>query len=69
MATQASKSRILLITAWAFLLLASGLPGIILQEVFGYEVSFKLASLFGAAVCVDLRFSGDRFDHARWRII
>src|SRR5215216_4238444 len=52
MATQASKSRLLLITAWGFLLLASGLPRIILQEVFGYEVSFKLSSLFVAAVMI-----------------
>ena len=52
MATQPSKSRMLLITAWAFLLLASGLPRIILQEVFGYEVSFKVSSLFVAVVII-----------------
>jgi uncharacterized protein len=52
MATQPTKSRILLITAWAFLLLASGLPRIILQEVFGYEVSFKVSSLFVAVVII-----------------
>jgi membrane protease YdiL (CAAX protease family) len=37
-------------TAWTFLLLASGLPRIILQEVFGYEVSFKASSLFVAVI-------------------
>jgi len=52
MATQASKSRLLLITAWGFLLLASGLPRIILQEAFGYDISFKLSSLFVAAVII-----------------
>jgi len=40
----------LIITAWIFLLLASGLPRILLQEVFGYEVSFKLSSIFAAIV-------------------
>jgi hypothetical protein len=37
-------------TAWVFLLLASGLPRIILQEVVGYQVSLNLSSLIAAIV-------------------
>jgi CAAX amino terminal protease family. len=40
----------LIVTAWIFLLLASGLPRIILQEVFGYPVSFNSASMIAAVV-------------------
>jgi hypothetical protein len=40
----------LIVTAWIFLLLASGLPRIILQEVFGFEVSLNLSSLIAATV-------------------
>jgi hypothetical protein len=39
-----------LVTAWGFLLLASGLPRIILQEVFNYQVSNNLASGIAAVV-------------------
>jgi hypothetical protein len=40
----------LIVTAWLFLLLASGLPRIILQEGFGFEVSLNLSSLIAATV-------------------
>jgi len=40
----------LIVTAWIFLLLASGLPRIILQEVFGYQVSLNLSSFVAAFV-------------------
>jgi hypothetical protein len=39
-----------LFTAWGFLLMASGLPRIILQEVFNYQVSNNLASDIAAVV-------------------
>ena len=39
-----SRSKTLIIVAWVFLMLSSGLPRIILQEVFGYEVSFHWTS-------------------------
>jgi len=48
--TEPSKSRTLIVTAWIFLLLAAGLPRIIFQEVFSYQVSFNLASVIAAAV-------------------
>jgi uncharacterized protein len=50
LSTEPSRSKPLIVTAWIFLLLASGLPRIFLQEVFGYEVSFKLSSIFAAVV-------------------
>jgi hypothetical protein len=52
MTTEESKSRTAIFTAWAFLLLASGLPRIILQEVLGYQISMDLASGITAAVLV-----------------
>ncbi len=50
MTTEPSTSKTLIVTAWTFLLLASGLPRIILQEVLGYQVSFNLASVIAAVV-------------------
>jgi len=50
LSTEPSRSKTLIVTAWIFLLLASGLPRIFFQEVFGYEVSFKLSSIFAAVV-------------------
>ena len=49
-ATTFSKPGAVLATAWGFLLLASGLPGIILQEIFNYQVSRNLASGIAAVV-------------------
>lgn len=43
-ATTLPKPSAVLVTAWGFLLLASGLPRIILQEIFHYRVSSNLAS-------------------------
>ena len=45
-----SRSNTVLITAWVFLLLASGLPRIILQEIFKYQVSDDLQSGIAAVV-------------------
>ena len=50
MTTEPPRSKTLIVTAWVFLLLASGLARIILQEVFGYEVSLNLSSLIAAIV-------------------
>lgn len=50
MTTETSKPRPLIITAWIFLLLASGLPRIILQEVFKYQVSGDLQSGIAAVI-------------------
>jgi hypothetical protein len=50
MTPETSKPRSLIITAWIFLLLASGLPRIILQEIFKYQVSGDLG--FGIAAVV-----------------
>lgn len=44
------KPNAVLFTAWGFLLLASGLPRIILQEVFNYQVSNNLGSGIAAVV-------------------
>jgi hypothetical protein len=46
------KPSVVLVTAWGFLLLASGLPSIILQELFNYQVSNYLG--FGIAAVVVL---------------
>jgi hypothetical protein len=51
-ATTFSKPGAVLVTAWGFLLLASGLPGIILQEIFNYQVSRDLASGVAAVFIV-----------------
>lgn len=51
-ATTLPKPGMVLITAWGFLLLASGLPRIILQEIFQYQVSSNLGS--GMAVMIIL---------------
>jgi uncharacterized protein len=45
-----TKPSALLVTAWGFLLLASGLPRIILQEFFQYQVSNSLGSGIAAVV-------------------
>lgn len=45
-----SKSRAILATAWIFLLLSSGLPRIILQEIFGFKVSPNLGALIAVMV-------------------
>src|SRR5688500_3129842 len=45
-----TKPSALLITAWGLLLLASGLPRIILQELFDYQVSGNLGSGIAAVV-------------------
>jgi hypothetical protein len=50
MTTETSKPRSLIITAWVFLLLTSGLPRIILQEVFKYQVSADLGAEMAMAV-------------------
>ena len=52
MKTENSKSKTLIITAWVFLLLASSLPRIILQEVFHHQISNDLS--FGIAAIVVL---------------
>ena len=44
MTTEHSRPRSLIVTAWIFLLLASGLPRIVLQEIIGNQVSFNLSS-------------------------
>lgn len=46
------RSKALTITAWIFLLLASGLPRIIAQEILDYQVSFDLSSAFAAIVMI-----------------
>ena len=50
MTVETSKPRALIITAWVFLLLASNLPRIILQEVFDFQVSSDLGSGIAAVV-------------------
>ena len=55
MTTDTSRSKALIITAWTFLLLSSGLPHIILQEVFNYQVSDDLgAAIAGTGVLIGL---------------
>lgn len=49
-ATTFPRPGVVLVTAWGFLLLASGLPRIILQEIFDYQVSNSLASGIAAVV-------------------
>ena len=44
MYTKTTLSKFSIVTAWVFVLLASGLPRILLQEVFGYQVPSHLAS-------------------------
>ena len=44
MKTENSKPKTLIITAWVFLLLASDLPRIVLQEIFDYPVSIVLGN-------------------------
>ena len=50
MATEVSKSSALIVTTWVFLLLASGLPRILLQEIFDYQVSASLGTAISATV-------------------
>lgn len=47
-----SKPKVLIITAWAFLLFASRLPRIVLQEVFNYPVSADLGALIAGTVAL-----------------
>ncbi|HEX6269411.1 MAG TPA: CPBP family intramembrane glutamic endopeptidase [Anaerolineales bacterium] len=49
-ATTLPKPSVVLATAWGFLLLASGLPRIVLQEIFHFQVSNSLASGIAAVV-------------------
>ena len=44
MNTADSKPKTLIVVAWIFLLLSSGLPKLILQEAFDYQVSFNVMS-------------------------
>ena len=54
----AAKPKALIITAWTFLLLASGLPRIILQEAFKFEVSADLgAAIAGTVFLIGLLFT------------
>ena len=50
MIAETSKPKALIVTAWIFLLLASNLPRIILQEVFDFQVSSDLGSGIAAVV-------------------
>lgn len=52
MTIETPKPKILTITAWIFLLLASGLPRIVLQEIFKYKVSGDLGSGIAAVVVI-----------------
>ena len=55
MKTENSKSKTLVITAWVFLLLASDLPRIVLQEIFDYQVSI-VVGISGLTFPNDLGF-------------
>jgi membrane protease YdiL (CAAX protease family) len=50
MTTENLRTKTMVFTAWVFLLLASGLPRIVLQEIFHYPVSGDLGSGIAAAV-------------------
>lgn len=51
MNTADTKPKTSIAVAWVFLLLSSGLPKIILQEVFGYQVSFSwMSGLAGVVI-------------------
>ena len=50
MITKTSKPSSLIITAWIFLVLASGLPRIVLQEIFKFEVSSDLGAVIAGGV-------------------
>ncbi len=52
MTVEHPRPRTLTIRAWTFLLLASGFPRIIAQEIFDYQVSFDLSSAFAAIVII-----------------
>ena len=55
MTAETSKPRSLIVIAWVFLLLASGLPRILLQEIFKFEVSSDLGAVIaGGTVLVGL---------------
>ena len=53
MKTEDSKPKTLVITAWVFLLLASDLPRIVLQEIFHYQVS-NVLGISGLTIPNDL---------------
>jgi hypothetical protein len=48
--TETTKPNSIIITAWIFLLFASGLPRIVLQEIFQYQVSADLGAVMTASV-------------------
>jgi len=50
MDAESSKPTALILTAWVFLLFASGLPRIILQEVYKYQVSTDMGALIAGSV-------------------
>ena len=50
MTTEHSKPKTLIVISWVFLLLASGLPRIVLQEIFDYPVSSDLGAVIAGAV-------------------
>ena len=50
MVAKTPKPKALIVTAWVFLLLASNLPRIILQEVFDFQVSGDLGAEIAVAV-------------------
>ncbi len=52
MSTETSQSKTLIVTAWVFLLLASNLPRILLQEVFDFQVSGDLGSGMAMTVVI-----------------
>jgi len=50
MDAESSKPKALIVTAWVFLLFASGLPKIVLQEVYKYQVSADMGALIAGSV-------------------
>jgi hypothetical protein len=50
MTAETSKPRSLIITAWVFLLLASGLPRILLQEILKFQISSDLGAVLAGGV-------------------
>jgi hypothetical protein len=52
MTAETSKPRSLIVIAWGFLLLSSGLPLIILQEIFNYQVSSDLGAILAGGLAL-----------------
>ena len=50
MTTEHSKPKTLIVISWVFLLLASGLPRILLQEIFKFQVSSNLGAVLAGGV-------------------